>query len=77
MNKKRKFRSYTYQYRSCSFCCSVDGLVVSENLQRGDTISCNVCGNQYLVERMEPLRLQALHRQEESWNSYLTTEEHH
>lgn len=74
MNTKRKlkFRRFTDQYRSCSFCCSVDGLVVSENLQQGDTVSCHVCGNQYLVERMDPLRLQALQPQEKSWNSYLT-----
>ena len=72
-NKKRRIRCFTYHYRSCSFCCSVDGLVVGENLQQGDTVSCHVCGNKYLVERMDPLRLQAVHPQAGSWNSHLTT----
>ncbi|WP_153304803.1 hypothetical protein [Desulfocapsa sulfexigens] len=53
-------RSFTYQYRSCSFCCSVDGLVVSDSQQQGDIVSCHVCGGQYLIRSIDPLKLQAL-----------------
>lgn len=53
-------RLFEYQYRSCSFCCSADGLAVSDSQQKGDIVSCHVCGAQYLILSTDPLRLQAL-----------------
>lgn len=59
MKKRTKERPSEYQYHSCTFCCSVDGLVVSNSQELGDIIFCHVCGGQYFVQSIKPLRLQA------------------
>ena len=60
MKRKTERRLFEYQYRSCNFCCSVDGLSVSNAQEEGDIIFCHVCGGPYLIQSVNPLRLQGL-----------------
>ena len=63
MKKRIYKRSVVQQCRSCEFCRSVDGLEISSFQQEGDTVSCQVCGVQYRIQSLSPLRLYPVNSQ--------------
>ena len=65
----KRIRSFERHHRSCQACGSVDGLEIRSHHKKNDIILCQVCGSSYLVECVQPLRLnyQAFKFEQDYW----------
>ncbi len=55
--KGKRARSFDVEIRSCSFCGSSSGIEISGGHRRNDAIFCQVCGAEYLLQSVNPVRL--------------------
>lgn len=56
-NKGKRMRSFEHHYRSCRVCGSVDGLEIRGYHKRSDSIACQVCNANYILQSVQPIRL--------------------
>lgn len=57
-NRGKRMRSFEHQCRSCRSCGSVDGLEIHGHQKKDDFITCQVCGASYLLQSVQPIKLQ-------------------
>ena len=64
--KKRgkRARSFECALRSCSFCGSSNGIEIADYNRRNDIVDCQICGAQYLLQSMNPVRLEAVDQED-------------
>lgn len=57
MERNIEERSCHHQFRSCLSCGSLDGLEITFLQEQGDAVFCQVCGAEYVIQSLVPLKL--------------------